>query len=205
MPPLAGWARSIDLPLVLLLGYVAALWGLGWVLEFLARVHFGKAQRHAHDGFGYDPVLDHYECPQGELLTLHTYDDRDKLAIYKAPASSSNDFVLKPFCTPHDEGRHIYRSLAEFHETDVGLFHRRLSLLALATSVVFALGGVVNWWNRPGEGLLLAATCAGLVLLWRNIRAGPARGGGAPDRWWLSVTEGGQRDSDPTAPGAGLQ
>jgi hypothetical protein len=50
-----------------------------------------------------DPVLDHYECPQGEFLTLHTY-DRDKLAIDKAPGSSCDECVLKPVCTPHDEG-----------------------------------------------------------------------------------------------------
>ena len=40
--------------------------------------------------------------------------------------------MLKSFCTPHDEGRHVYRSLAEFHETDVGRFHRWLSLIILA-------------------------------------------------------------------------
>ena len=38
----------------------------------------------------YDAELDRYECPQGELLTLHTFDDRNKLTIYKAPASSCN-------------------------------------------------------------------------------------------------------------------
>ncbi len=119
----------------------SALWVGGWALEVVARVHFRKARRHAHEGFGYDPLLDRYECPQGELLTLHTFDDRDKLAIYKAPASSCNACVLKSFCTPHDEGRHVYRSLAEFHETDVGLFHRRLSLIILAIAALFALGG----------------------------------------------------------------
>jgi hypothetical protein len=180
MPPFAGWARAIDLPLVLLLGYLVALWGGGWTLELLARAHFRKAQRQAHDGFGYDPVLDHYECPQGELLTLQTYDDRDKLAIYKAPASSCNACVLKAFCTPHDDGRRVYRSLAEFHETDVGLFHRRLSLLSLATSVVFALGGLACWWGRPGEGLLVAASCLGAALFWRDIRDAPGRRGRPP-------------------------
>ena len=91
-------------------------------------------------GFAYDTELDRYECPQGELLTLHTFDDRNKLAIYKAPASSCNDCVLKAFCTPHDEGRHVYRSLAEFHETDVGLFHRGLSLIILGVALAFCRG-----------------------------------------------------------------
>ncbi|HWE35559.1 MAG TPA: hypothetical protein VG406_03230 [Isosphaeraceae bacterium] len=168
--PLAAWAKSIDLPLVLLLAYLVALWVGGWALERLARAHHRKAQRFAHQGFAYDPVLDHYECPQGELLTLHTCDDRDKLAIYKAPASSCNSCVLKDFCTPHDAGRHVYRSLAEFYETDVGRLHHRVSLLALATSILFALGGVLAHWNRPGEVPLLAAACVGAVLLWREVR-----------------------------------
>ena len=34
MPPLAGWGRSIDVPLVLLLGYLVTLWVGGWALEF---------------------------------------------------------------------------------------------------------------------------------------------------------------------------
>jgi len=184
MPPFAGWVRSIDVPLCLLLGYLAALWAGGRALEVVARAHFRKARRHAHEGFGYDPVLDRYECPQGELLTLHTFDDRDKLAIYKAPASSCNACTLKSFCTPHDEGRHVYRSLAEFHETDVGLFHRRLSLIILAIAALFALGGVVVWWSRPGEPALLVASGVGLVLLWRDVVDVPRPGNreDEPDR-----------------------
>lgn len=179
MPPLAGWARSIDVPLVLLLGYVAALWVGGWALEFAARAHFRKARGHAHQGFDYDPLHDRYECPQGELLTLHTFDDRDKLAIYKAPAPTCNACMLKDFCTPHDEGRHVYRSLAEFHETDVGLFHRRLSLLILAIAALFALGGMIAWWGRPGEVYLLVALGIGLILLWRDLVDSPRADRGA--------------------------
>jgi hypothetical protein len=169
MPPFAEWARSIDLPLRLLLGYLVSLWVGGRALEVVARAHFRRARRHAHQESDFDPVLDRYECPQGELLTLHTFDDRDKLAIYKAPASSCNACVLKSFCTPHDEGCRVYRSLAEFHETDVGLSHRRLSLLILAIAALFAFGGMIAWWGRPGEPALLVATGVGLLLLWREI------------------------------------
>ncbi len=109
LPTLTVWGFTLDLGLVLLLAYLLVLWVGGWALEFLARAHFHRAQRYAHAGFAYDAELDRYECPQGELLTLHTFDDRNKLAIYKAPASSCNECVLKAFCTPHDEGRHVYR------------------------------------------------------------------------------------------------
>jgi hypothetical protein len=172
MPPkLAAW--GLDLGLVLLVGYLAMLWVGGWALEILARVHFRRAQRFAHDGFAYDTELDRYECPQGELLTLHTFDDRNKLAIYKAPAKSCNQCVLKEFCTPHDEGRHVYRSLAEFHETDVGLFHRRLSLVILSIALAFSTGGLLAWWNKPGEWLLVITSGISLVLLWLDLRDTP--------------------------------
>ena len=191
MPQLTTWGISIDLGLVLLLGYLILLWGGGWVLEYLARVHFHRAQRYAHRGFVYDAELDRYECPQGELLTLETFDDRNKLAIYRAPASSCNDCMLKAFCTPHDEGRHVYRSLAEFHETDVGRFHRLLSLLILLVALAFAAGGLITWWNQAGEWLLVIATGISLVLLWldaRDLPESPRKGGGsgeASDEWWL--------------------
>jgi hypothetical protein len=193
LPTLTVWGVALDLGLVLLLAYVFVLWAGGWALEFLARAHFHRALRYAHNGFAYDEELDRYECPQGEWLTLHTFDDRNKLAIYKAPASSCNACVLKAFCTPHDEGRHVYRSLAEFHETDVGRFHRWLSLIVLGLALAFSAGGLLAWWNKPGEWLLVIATGIGLMLIWRNLRntseksgkdAGPVADA-APDEGWL--------------------
>jgi hypothetical protein len=191
LPTLTLWGLSFDLALTLLLAYLLALWGGGWALEFLARAHFHRAQRHAHAGFAYQAEHDRYECPQGEQLTLHTFDDRDKLAIYKAPASSCNRCVLKVFCTPHDEGRHVYRSLAEFHETDVGRFHRRLSLVILAVALAFSAGGLLAWWNKPGEWLLVVTTGISLVFLWLDVRDAPEGSGkdagpdAAPQEWWL--------------------
>lgn len=175
LPILNVWGFALELQLVLLLAYVLVLWGGGWVLEFLARAHFHRAQAYAHHVFAYDAQLDRYECPQGEWLTLQTFDDRNKLAIYKAPASSCNACVLKTFCTPHDEGRHVYRSLAEFHETDVGRFHRWLSLIILAIALVFSAAGLLAWRNKPGALLLVIATAISLVLLWLDVRDDPEK------------------------------
>jgi hypothetical protein len=192
LPTLNAWGLSVDLRLALLLGYVMILWVGGWALEFLARAHFRRAQRYAHNGFTYDLELDRYECPQGELLTLHTFDGRNKLAIYKAPASSCSDCVLKAFCTPHDDGRRVYRSLAEFHETDIGRFHRLLSLLILAVALAFSAGGLLAWRDEPGGWLLLIASCVSIVLLWfdaRDVQKGRckhATGDSGPNEWWLT-------------------
>ena len=184
---------AIDLGLVMLLAYLLVLWVGGWALEFLAKAHFHRAQRYAHTGFAYDAALDRYECPQGELLTLHTFDGRNKLAIYKAPAKSCNECVLKSFCTPRDEGRRVYRTLAEFAATDVGRFHRWLSLLFLGVALTFSAGGLFAWWNKPGEWLLVASTGISLVLLWLDVRDSPGPSGQPADRvaaaaldeWWL--------------------
>ncbi|MHB1559564.1 MAG: hypothetical protein ACYC61_19120 [Isosphaeraceae bacterium] len=181
LPLLNVWGLSIDLTLVLLVGYIVALWAGGWALESLARAHFRRAQRHAHDGFAYDEHLDRYECPQGELLTLDTYDDRDRLAIYRAPASSCNACPLMTFCAPHGEGRRVYHSLAEFHETDVGRFHRRLSLTILGVALAFSAAGLVAWWSRPGEWLLAIASGVSIVLLWLDIRDDPQRPSKSPE------------------------
>jgi hypothetical protein len=170
LPTVAAWGFTLDLGLLLLLLYLPVLWLGGWLLEFLARAHFHRAQRYAHTGFAYDVELDRYECPQGELLTLHTFDDRNKLAIYKAPASSCNQCVLKAFCAPHDAGRHVYRSLAEFHETDVGRFYRWLSLVILAVALAFSAGGTLAWWNKPGAWLLVIATGVSLLLFCLDVR-----------------------------------
>jgi hypothetical protein len=88
-PLIAAWTPPADLELWLFLGYVSVLWLGAWMLEAMAKVHFHRALRHAHEGFAYDPGLDRYECPQGELLTLQTYDDRNKLAI-KHPGAAGD-------------------------------------------------------------------------------------------------------------------
>jgi hypothetical protein len=104
---------------------------------------------------------------------------RNKLANYKAPAASSNECVLKTFCTSHDEGRRVYRSLAAFHLTDVGRFHRRLSRTVLAVALAFAVAGVVACWGTPGEWfqVVVAGTCNEQLLnriptLFRSCRGG---------------------------------
>jgi len=173
LPTLDAWGFAIDLGLALLLAYVLALWAGGWALERLARVHFHRADRQAHAGFAYDVELDRYECPRGELLPLLRHDERARVSVYKAPAESCNACALKDFCTPHDEGRHVYRTLAEFHETDLGRFHRRLSLIILLVALAFSAGGVMAWWSKPGEWLLVVATAVSLVLLWLDLRDAP--------------------------------
>src|SRR5262249_13330032 len=149
-----------DLGVWLLLGYVFVVLAGARLLEVLARAHFERARRLAEGGFRYDPHADHYDCPQGERLTLHLVDADREVAGYRARASSCAACPLKATCTPHDEGRRLYRPLAAWAETEVGRFHQRLSLLMVGSTAAVALGGLVCWAGRPGSGLLLVALLA---------------------------------------------
>src|SRR5947209_6617168 len=95
-----------DLEAWLVVGYALGVLVGARLFEVLARVHFERARRYAEQGFAYDRDGDHYECPQGERLSLHLLDEDNRLAVYRAPASRCNDCPRKASCTPHDGGRH---------------------------------------------------------------------------------------------------
>ena len=92
-------------------------------------------------------------------------------------AQVCNRCPLKPDCTDSDEGREIVRFLDPWPHSEVGRFHRGLSLalVVLATLIVLAMMG---WHHRLHELILLAGTlvCIALVgqRLVRTFRASPA-------------------------------
>jgi hypothetical protein len=159
-----------DLGVWLLLGYVFVVLAGAKLIEVLARAHFERARRLAERGFRYDQDADHYDCPQGERLTLHLIDPEQKVAVYRAQPSSCAGCPRKAACTPHDEGRRLYRPLAVWAETEVGNFHQRLSLLMVGSTAAVALGGFLCWAGRPGSGLLLVAFLSVVPLLVREVR-----------------------------------
>jgi hypothetical protein len=160
-----------DLEVALLLGYAIVVLAGARLMERLARVHFERARRYAEDGFRYDADADHYHCPQGERLALHMIDPGERMAVYRAPASACTDCPEKARCTPHDGGRHIYRPLAAWTETDVGRFHQWLSLLTAASAAVMGLLALVEWAGRPGTGLLIVASVAAARVTVRDGRS----------------------------------
>jgi hypothetical protein len=147
----------VDLEVCLFLGYAIVVLAGARLMERLARAHFERARRYGENGFHYDVDADHYHCPQGERLALHLIDRQERVAVYRAPASACAGCPEKARCTPHDEGRHIYRSLAAWTETDVGRFHQWLSLLMAASAAALSLVALVEWAGQPGTGLLLVA------------------------------------------------
>jgi hypothetical protein len=168
-----------DLQVALLLGYAIVVLAGARLMEWLARGHFERARRYGEDGFDYDADADHYCCPQGERLALHLIDRQERVAVYRAPASACADCPEKARCTPHDEGRHIYRPLAAWTETDVGRFHQGLSLLMAASAAALSLVALLEWAGRPGTGLLLVAFLTASRVSLRDARS-VWRSAGAP-------------------------
>jgi hypothetical protein len=159
-----------ELELWLILGYVAVVLAGAGVVERLARVHFERARRHGQQGFEYVAEEDHYLCPEGERLSLHVLEEPRRLAVYRAPTSRCGTCRLKDVCVPHGEEREIYRSLADWAETDVGRFHRRISGLMFAAACALSVVGLWRWGGGAGTGLTLLALLASVVFLSRALK-----------------------------------
>jgi hypothetical protein len=169
-----------DLQVSLLLGYAIVVLAGARLMERLARGHFERARRYGEDGFHYDADADHYHCPQGERLALHLIDPHERVAVYRAPAAVCVGCPEKARCTPHDEGRHIYRPLAAWTETDVGRFHQWLSLLMAASAAALSLVALLESVGRPGTGLLILALLTAAHVAVRDVRS-VWRSSGAPE------------------------
>lgn len=154
----------------LVLGYVFGVLAGARVVEALARLHFVRACRLAELGFEYVADQDHYRCPEGERLSLHVFHNESRVAVYRAPASRCNHCPRKSDCTPHDEGRHIYRPLAAWAETDLGRFHQCLSLLLFSVGVTLSLVSLFRWGGGAGTGWLLVALAISLWSMLRDLR-----------------------------------
>jgi hypothetical protein len=160
-----------DLEVWLLLGYAAVVLAGARLTEALARTHFSRARRYAEHGFHYDADADHYHCPHGERLSLHVINQEERVAVYRAPATSCARCPSRAACTPHDGGRHIYRPLAAWAETDVGRFHQWLSLFMAGSVTALCLVGLVRWAGRPGTGWLVVALAVAFGVVVSDARS----------------------------------
>jgi hypothetical protein len=160
-----------DIELWIVLSYAAAVLGGARVVEALARAHFSRALRYGQHGFEYLEAHDAYRCPQGEYLSLHSVQRDGTFAVYHAPPASCRDCRFKARCAPSDEGRYIIRSLAAWAETNVGLFHRRVSVIMFAATIVICGAALRRWAGEPGSGWLAGALLAAVVLTIQDVGA----------------------------------
>jgi len=72
-----------------------------------------RGQRTGYYGladFTYDPVHDHYTCPQGQFLIPFHREEQAHVVEYRAVAGTCNVCPVKAACTASNRGRHIHRS-----------------------------------------------------------------------------------------------
>jgi hypothetical protein len=166
------WQPPADIELWLLVGYVTTIAIGARITEALAKAHFRRAQRYAEHGFEYSEPRDEYHCLGGASLTLDSIRENEKMAIYRAPVEHCGGCRLKAACAPLEENRRIYRSLATWTETDVGRFHRWLSVLMFAAGTLVSAAGLWRWHAQPGAGYLalaLVGSVACVMLHWRRM------------------------------------
>jgi hypothetical protein len=99
---------------------------------------------------------------------LHGIDEKKRLAVYRAPPSRCRDCRSKEICTPQEDSRRISRPLTSWAETDVGSFHRRLSLLLFGAGIALSAAELVRSAGQAGAGFLLGALVACLGSLARS-------------------------------------
>jgi len=160
----------VDIELWIILSYVAVVLAGARVVEAVARVHFARAQSYGERGFEYLEVHDAYRCPQGEYLALHSVQQDSRFAVYRAPPASCRQCRLKARCAPSSERRFVFRSLAGWAETSVGVFHLRVSMIMFAAAVVLCVAGLGRWAGQAGSGWLAGALLAAVVLLMQDLR-----------------------------------
>jgi hypothetical protein len=122
-------------------------------------------------------VHDHWQCPEGQHLWPHEFDQERRLVRYRAKAHICNTCPRKAACTDSDRGREIVRPLDPWPHSEAGRFHRGLSLMLVGLAVLILLVEGARHHRSPEAALLLAVLATVVVAafrLLRDFRAHPA-------------------------------
>ena len=149
---------------VIATGYAMLLVVIAGALEWMARHASKRAGRYRTQGFRFQKRLDHWECPTGTQLLRAEIDNDLRVIRYRAPAHICNGCPVKTNCTDSHNGREIEVPLDPWLTTEIGRFHRGMSLALLV------LAGAINafelFWNDHGpEGWVLVGGLTLITLL----------------------------------------
>ena len=164
-----SWSLPVEPDLWILLFYVASLLVGARVVEAVAHMHFARSQRHREQGFEYLEAHDAYRCPEGRFLRLHRVQDDKRFAVYRAPIPHCGRCRLKAQCTPSAESRLVFRSLAEWAESSVGLFHRCVSVVMFAAAVGICVAALWRWNGAAGSAWVASGLLVGLALIIQRV------------------------------------
>jgi hypothetical protein len=152
-------------------GYALLLLAIAFGIERLARRTNGRAESFETRGFAYHPNLDAWECPAGAHLLRADVEYERRLARYRAPAATCNRCPLKPGCTDSDQGRELTRALDPWLESDIGRFHRVLSLVLMALAGLITSVALVRNHADLDVLVLAPALVVIIVVATRRLRA----------------------------------
>jgi hypothetical protein len=149
-------------------GYAALLLAVAGLLEWLSAHTHRRSMRYRTAGFEYDANQDHWRCPEGQHLWPHELDHDRRLVRYRAKASICNACPRKEACTDSSSGREVVRPLDPWPHSEAGRFHRGLSLVLVALSVLMLVAaGARN--HDPGEAALLGVLVVAALLVGRML------------------------------------
>ena len=175
-------------------GYAVALLLGALALEWLSAHTHRRALRYRTAGFEYDEEHDRWRCPEDQHLWPHEFDRERRLLRYRAKAQVCNACHRKDACTDSDRGREIVRPLDPWPHSEAGRFHRAISLMLVALSLLIVVVEAARHHRLEEAALLSVVLLAGAVigrLLLRDFRAhpanfpdpSPAQGLGVPVSW----------------------
>jgi hypothetical protein len=145
---------GLHVEVFLALAYALFLTGVAFFLELLARRSHARAEDYRNAGFIYFRELDYFECPAGHRLVQLETDRQRRVTSYRAPAAACNSCPLKLNCTDSDGGRVVERPLHARLESELGRFHRGISLMLLLLATVLLLAEAFRYPQRRDCGAL---------------------------------------------------
>ena len=149
-------------------GYAALLLVVAVLLEWLSAHTHRRSLRYRTAGFEYNADHDHWRCPEEQYLWPYEIDHDRRLVRYRAKARICNACPRKQACTDSSSGREIVRPLDSWPHSEAGRFHRGLSLVLVALSLLMLVAaGVRN--HNPEEAALLGALFVAALLVGRML------------------------------------
>ncbi len=153
-------------------GYDLVLVAVAGALEWMGRHSNRRAGRFRTNGFQFRKHLDYWECPTGMRLMRAGIDNDLRVIRYQALPHDCNRCPIKANCTDSDNGREIEVPLDSWLATEIGRFHRGISitLLLLAASITAVEllrhdHGMERWFLAGiliSIGVVVAASAKGL-------------------------------------------
>jgi hypothetical protein len=144
-------------------GYAVFLLGVALGVDLMARRSHARSERYRTAGFTYHPTHDAWICPEDQVLTRSETDHERRLVRYRGRPQICNHCPSKVDCTDSDTGREVVRAMDTWPHSEVGRFHRGVSLcVALVAGLILAAEALRN--HTPLELAVLGATLVVVAL-----------------------------------------